>query len=104
MHLPGPLRFVRPRAPSQGCDRGRIPDPSMHDVDGRADALRAVRPRRHGAVPCAVRWPHHLRAVRGARRFADGVPRRTGGPAGEARGKDARPRCARAVRGGGARP
>ena len=94
---------ARARA-SQGCDRGRLPDPSMHDVDGRADALRAVRPRRHGAVPRAVRWPHYLRAVRGARRFADGVPRRTGGPAGETRGKDARPRCARAVRGGGARP
>ena len=89
---------VRPPArASQGCDRRRLPDPSMHDVDGRADALRAVRPRRHGAVPRAVRRPHHLRAVRRARRFADGVPRRTGRPPGEARGKDARPRSARAV-------
>ncbi len=115
------LKIVRAAAPGDGCtylgpfgssgaaklakeaDRRDPAGPPVHDGDGRADAVRAVRPGRHGPVRRSVRRPRRSRALRRARPEARLLPDLPGRAPRSARTTHGPPRRAGTLRGGGAR-
>ena len=100
-HLPRALRLERPCTPRQGSTRGGRADPPVHDLDGRRDPVRTVRPRRHGPLPRALRRSHRPRALRRARPMARLLPGFQPGRAPRsARTPHGPPRRGGAVRGG----
>ena len=104
VHL-GPFPSRSRGAPGEGGPRGGVPDPSVHPRHGPIDPLLALRPRRHGPLPGAVRRPDHRRGVPRAsvQRARPGARSAPATLLELLERRMARPRRAAALRGGGAR-